>query len=253
MKFGQMITRSQPDLVISPRYDAWMRTNSNPVYSARALEFMHRQLTTPGRKRRGTFSSSSMASCARRQVFTFLGLPQIPPDPKLSAIFQNGQFMHLRWQMAGLSEGFLNSAEIAVPENRYKLSGTIDGLADDASLVEFKSINSNGFSEVHTFGPKAAHEMQLGTYMLVSGVTKGRFIYENKDTQEYLEIPMVLKPDLVEEIEIRADWLWDRVDQQELPEPLHKCVEKTGYEYHGCPFRDRCLHIQNWKGATLHV
>lgn len=252
MRFGQLITHTQPDLVISSRYDQWMKANANPRYSPSALAFFHSQITALPRNRAGTISSSSMASCSRKQMFTFLGMPELPPTPKLAAIFQNGQFMHLRWQMAGLTEGFLTKAEVSVPANRFNLSGTIDAIACDGSITEFKSINSNGFREVQTFGPKQAHQYQLATYMLSTSVEVGRFIYENKDTQEYVEIPFTVSEEMSAEIELRADGLWDMVAERNLPEPLSKCIDREGYEYQGCPFRDRCLGIQNWKGATIH-
>src|SRR5215203_807421 len=150
MRFGELIKQQKPELVVSRRHDAWMKKNGNPEYSPEAIAFATDALTVAPRERRGTVSGSSINSCRRRQIFTFLGWFQLPPSGKTAAIFQNGTMMHIRWQMAGLTEGWLRKAEVPVPHNFLHLSGTMDGLADDGTIVELKSINSNGFRQVNT-------------------------------------------------------------------------------------------------------
>ena len=251
MKFGELIKHSRPDLVVSPRHDAWMKQNSNPKYSEEALEFGREQLmlqATP-RDRRGTISASSLGSCRRRQIFTYLGYYEIPPSPKVAAIFQNGTFMHIRWQMAGLTEGWLAQAEVPVGENKYSMSGTQDGIAYEGSIVEFKSINSNGFRGVNTFGVKDEHKFQVGTYGAATGVDKAVVIYECKDTQDYREFVVNIDDELIKDVQTITDLVWDLVERNELPEPLAPCEEKTGFRYNGCPFRDRCLQTRNYEHA----
>src|SRR3954462_2316733 len=113
MKFSSL-GKYQMDkgLVVSPRHEQWLQVNSDPIYSDEALAFGAKVLIDMGRPRdrRGTISASSAGSCRRKQQFTFLGLPELPPTPKLAQIFQNGTFMHIRWQMAGLTEGWLLAA-----------------------------------------------------------------------------------------------------------------------------------------------
>lgn len=229
-----------------------MGKNANPVYSLDALQFAHDALkaqATP-RDRRGTISASSLNSCRRRQQFTFIGMPELPPSPKLAGIFQNGTFMHIRWQMAGLTEGWMKAAEVPVPRpNPYRLSGTQDGVAYDDTVVELKSCNSNSFSRVMSFGPLQDHPFQVGTYVLVTDAPRGTIIYENKDTQEYKEI--VLERDQLPLAEITEinEKLWEKIDREELAEPLLDCENKAGFKYNGCPFRKECLSIRNWKEA----
>ena len=45
------------------------------------------------------------------------------------------------------------------------------------------------------------------------------------------------------------DTVWESVEAEELYEPLNTCIDKTGYQYTGCPFRDRCLSIRSWEEA----
>lgn len=249
MKFAEVVKHKPgSNLVISPRHERWMEKNANPKYSPAAQNFMVQELTKTQRERKGTVSASSLGSCKRQQQFTYIGMPKIPPSAKTAAVFQTGTFMHLRWQMAGLSEGWLVKAEESLPANRWMLSGTMDGIAHDGSVVEFKSINSNGFRNVMTFGAKPEHRTQLGAYLLATGIEKGVFIYEDKDTQEYIEIPQTAT-------ELPLNQIADRINQitaanaaKDLFEPLDECMAGKG-KFNWCPFRKECLGIREWEEA----
>jgi hypothetical protein len=254
MKFGEMIKLAQPQLVISKRYDEWMKTNSNPVYSQHALDFgawALKSQATP-RDRRGTFSASSLWACQRRQQFTFLGLPEDPVSTRLGGIFQNGTFMHIRWQMAGLTEGFLVDVEVPIGSNDMNLSGTQDAIAYDGSVVELKSIHTNGFSQINTFGPKDGHIYQVGTYLLATDAPRAVILYEDKNTQEYVEFVFTraeLERDhVLYNIAVGAQMVWDATNHKQLVHHLDECAAGEG-RYRGCQFASRCLGIRSWEQA----
>lgn len=252
MKFGDLSKyKIDTGLVISPRHEKWLSENANPVYSEAALDFAVDALEAQGkpRNRKGTISASSLGSCRRRQQFTFIGMPELPPSPKTAQIFQTGTFMHIRWQMAGLTEGWLTAAEVPVGNNDYGLSGTQDGIAYDDSVVELKSANSNSFNRVNTFGPLGGHPFQVGTYVLTTGAEQGVLIYENKDTQEFKEFVLTRDELPLDEIEIINEKLWERTVTKELFEPLDECEAGVGYKFAGCPFRTECLKIRTWEEA----
>jgi hypothetical protein len=102
---------------------------------------------------------------------------------------------------------------------------------------------------VQTFGPLFDHLYQMATYMLVSGREKGVFIYECKDNQEYKEIVVGRKDLPMVEAEEQAQTLWEAVEDRNLMEPLSKCLDRTGWKYQSCPYRDRCLSIHDWDQA----
>lgn len=249
MKFGQLHRKVSTKLVVSPRHDAWLAKNSNPTYSPEAIDFGKSALEAQAyqRDRSGSFSASSVDSCKRRQQFTYLGLPEMEPSPKTASIFHNGTFMHIRWQMAGITEGWLTAPEVAIPENDLWLKGTMDGVLYEGSIVEFKSINSFGFSQVATFGPTESHLSQGATYSYATGGKKVVFIYEDKNTQEYREFVREPEQLPMKAIQDKAGELWGSIDAKELYEPLGGCMDGTGYQYTGCPFRDRCLSIRKWE------
>jgi hypothetical protein len=249
MRFSETIKHVADDLVISRRHEAWMVENDHPVYSQRAIDLAQSQLGKVDRKRQGTLSASSLGECERYQQFVYIGMPKLAPDAKNAAKMQNGMFMHLRWQMEGLTEGWLRLAEVAVHSDAYHLIGTMDGINYDGSILELKSINANGFSRVSTFGPLIPHLYQMATYMLCSGREKGVFLYENKDTQEYTEIVVDPEDLPMTEALIKAEKMWESTQRQVLSEPLNDCMDKKGWKYASCPFRDRCLFVYDWAEA----
>lgn len=246
MRFSETIKNTDPDLVISRRHEEWVSANDHPEYSAKALAFAAEQLAGKDRVREGTISASSLGECKRYQQFVFLGFPKLPPDAKNAAKMHNGSFMHLRWQMEGLTEGWLQHAEVPVHSDAYGLMGTMDGINYNGSILELKSINVNGFSRVGAFGPLIPHLFQMATYMLCSGIEQGVFLYENKDTQEYHEI-VVQPEDLpITEAVMAAEDMKKSLEAQKLYEPLGDCMDQKGWKYNSCPFRDRCLWVYDW-------
>jgi hypothetical protein len=251
MRFSETVKHTDSGLVISARHEAWVTAHDHPQYSGRALKFAENQLAKPDRLRKGTVSASSLGECPRKQQFTYLGMSKLPPTAQNAMRRQNGNFVHLRWQMEGLTEGWLKAAEVAIrPLNSHGLSGTMDGVLYEESILEIKSINLNGFRRINTFGPMHEHLFQMATYMLTSGREKGVFIYECKDNQEYTEI--VVGPDEVplEEAERTAEEMWQHIKAETLYEPREKCLDQTGYVYNSCPFKDRCLGIYTWEEAS---
>ena len=247
MRFAETMKLTAPELVVSRRHDAWLENNDHPVYSTEALRFAELQLAKRDRERKGTLSASSLGECPRMQQFVFLGMPKLPMDSKNAMKVQNGSMMHLRWQMAGLSAGWLEEAEVPLEGNEHGLSGTMDGLLYDGSILELKSINVNGFSRVTVFGPMHEHLFQMATYMLVTQREKGVFIYECKDNQEVKELVVEAEELPLIQADLKAQSLWAKIEKRELEEPLEKCIDRTGWRYQSCPFRDRCLSIHRWE------
>lgn len=246
MKFSETVRKSRPELVVSHRHEQWLG-RGEPAYSETALAFAVAQLAKEGRKRAGTVSASSLGECLRYQQFVYLGMERLVPTAQALSRMMNGSFMHLRWQMAGLSAGWLVEAEVPVESKELGLMGTMDGICEDGSVLELKSINSHGYGQVVTFGPLREHLFQMATYMLCSGRERGVFLYENKNTQEYTEQVVSAEQMPLKEASERAEVMWDGIRDGLLAEPLGKCLDREGWRYESCPFRDRCLGIRGWE------
>lgn len=247
MKFADVIRSQQHLPSITPRHEQWM-AKGDPVYKDWVVEWAAKQLRSTGRVRRHSFSASSLGGCKRAQQLTWIGLPGRGFGSQTMSIFGNGTFMHLRWQMEGLSEGWLDKAEEPVPENPLRLSGTMDGICHDGAIAEFKSINAYGFSSVLSFGPKTMHLFQGAAYALCSGRERVSFLYENKDTQEYKEIVKHRDELPLDEVVTKARELWSKTEARELFGPMDNVYEGKG-ECRSCPFRADCLEIRTFEEA----
>lgn len=250
MKFGRLAQLTRPEMVVSLRHDAWVKDNSNPVFSDQALAWGAQELINQGkpRDRRGTVSASSSGKCARRQQFTYLGMPEDQWDSKSASIVLNGTFVHIRWQMAGLTEGWLAQAEVPLPKNDYRLSGTMDGLCYDGTVLEVKSCNDRAFSRVMTFGVQKEHEFQGATYLLTTGRERVSFIYENKNTQDFCEKVLTRDELPMETVQIRTQALWAQIEKQQLVEPLPQAYDNKP-PCSWCPFKSKCLKMNSWSQA----
>lgn len=236
MKLGSIVKVSKGDWYIIPRYNEWV-TGHRSVEKER--DVLVDIMTRPKRIREGSFSASGAGQCLRRRQLAYLGYKQIKPNEQTMNIFANGDYVHLRHQVAGLMDGYLLGAEVSVAQEHYHLTGTMDGVVDDESVGEYKSINSRGFATVTAYGPKEEHEEQTHSYMLASGRDKTRIVYENKDTQELKEFLVQQKPEVtakvIKDLEILNE---ARVNQELLP-MQEDCAAGKG-AIKSCPYRTVC-------------
>lgn len=252
MKLSQLGLYSSKPPVVAFRHEEWLRKDEQ--LSADSIAFIARELAKEGRDRRGSFSASGLGSCPRQQQFTYLGLSKMPQSGQRQAVLLNGTFVHLRLQAAGLTAGWLAEAEVPIPENPLGLKGTMDGVIDEGSVLEAKSQNSWGYKRLSGMTEaKPEHVFQVGTYLVTTGRDKGVVLYENKDNQEVKEFVVERDEALEEKIIRRAMTLQSKTADGELFDPLPDCLNKKGWVYDYCPFKDRCLKIKNFKEAVALV
>jgi hypothetical protein len=172
-------------------------------------------------------------------------------DSRLAGIFSLGEFIHLRWQMAGLTEGWLSEAEVPLESSELMLGGTMDGVLHDGSGFELKSINSNGYRQVMSFGPKEEHLLQIHAYMMMRREISDQFsiVYENKDTSEWREFRITYDHVIAQKAMEEIKTLIDSRSDNKLPPMLSQCETKEGYVWRGCEFRDICP-TASWPEST---
>lgn len=249
MKLAQLLSAHKNELTITPRHEAWLAANPNPSYSDKAKQFMAREIGKPQRDRTKTFSASGAGMCMRRRQFEFLGVTKGKRKLRTSLIqvFHNGTYMHLRWQMAGLSEGWMTEAEVPVANSLLMLTGTMDGMSYKATGIELKSINSNGFRNIMAHGPKRDHLYQIASYVLAGAPQDWSILYEDKDTQEYKEFSFTPDDKLVWAVKREQELLVEHTEGLSLVEMKDECWAKRGTEYIQCPFRDICPLMTSWE------
>jgi hypothetical protein len=96
--------------------------------------------------------------------------------------------------------------------------------------------------------PSANHALQILSYMKLKDIKEGFFLYENKNTQEVLIIPIQMTEKNKKIIENLFEWLclvYDNFKNETLP---IRPFEKTSYACKGCPIKKDC-----WKAEEGEV
>lgn len=272
MSLKDLVRAVQKDLPVTVRHERWMLANSDPVYSEAAIQFsddfLRKRIGGNRVGRRLRFRASGMGKCARSRVFSRIGHKGISEDFSSSQanIFATGNFMHRKWQMAGITEGWIPTraeewvtrdgqkrstrvlAEVPMDSEEYDLAGTADGFIWDGSLFEFKTINSNGWQWIRSKGvPDRNHRLQTAAYKLLDPtLTAASIVYENKDTGEWREVRSYFDDEIMQAVIDEIDELTHSIETQVLPPVLNKCSTGEGMEYRRCPYRDSCLKIKVW-------
>lgn len=236
MKLGGVMKVAKGEWYIIPRYYDWV-SHHRSVEAER--DVLVKIMTRPKRVRTGSFSASGAGQCLRRRQLAYLGYPQAEPDERTMNIFANGDYVHLRHQVAGLMDGYLTGAEVSVVNEEFNLTGTMDGTTDDEAIAEFKSINDRGFTEVGTYGVKTEHDEQVHSYMLASGLEKARVVYENKNDQSLKEFLVTRKPSTIRKVQQDLEILNEATDAKALLPMQGECVEGKG-AFSRCPFKKIC-------------
>lgn len=239
------------NLPITMRHERWLRLPDHQrKWSDQALEFAGKVLSGEvggKREHRTPYRVSGTGTCKRRRHFASEGLPKAQHfDSGLHNRFMTGDFLHLKWQMMGLTEGWLTQAEVPVDDDDDLLSGTMDGILHDGSIFEFKSINDRGFRSVVAWGANLHHIKQVHGYMYCSGKQSASIVYENKNDQDWIEIRVQLDEEIIRQITEEIDDLNDQFEDRFLSEPLTDCLAQTGSVYRQCPFKNDCLQINTW-------
>lgn len=247
VKFNNLLMAVQQDLPITVRHEKWLSQHANVKYPDKHVQTIAKLLVAGDRDRLHAFSSSSTGTCLRRQIFSYFGKPARAVGSSTANIFHTGNFIHAKWQLAGLTEGWLKEIEVPVYSEQYNLKGTMDGILWDDSGFEFKSINSNGYRDVMAYGPKREHQAQVQAYMMITHIQRFSIVYENKNDGEWREFRVERDPDAIRQIQADLVELNAHVTHKSLPDPLTECKGKEG-PYLRCPFRDICLKTRSIDG-----
>jgi hypothetical protein len=93
--------------------------------------------------------------------------------------------------------------------------------------------------------PSANHMLQLLTYMKLKDIKEAFFLYENKNTQELLLIPIQMTEKNKEIIDNLFLWMCEVYDNFKDGDIPMRPFLKTSYACKNCPIRKEC-----WAGET---
>ena len=116
-------------------------------------------------------------------------------DPGLHAIFIDGTWRHLRWQMLLLTAGILTDIEVPFHRPDMRLRGSLDGQnADEAWGFELKGTSDTEIV-VGRKEPIPYHILQVHTYFIGKPeLERFSLIYEDKRYQSWKEIVVERDP-----------------------------------------------------------
>lgn len=251
-------------LIVTPLYEDYLLHHPDILADPNIFRKVMREITKKPRDRSRSFSASAAGYCLRRQELAFTGQKQNPNlDPRGIRIFNNGTFVHLRWQIGLLSAGIIDDIEYTVTMPKLRARANLDGLGtarrgrwDGADFTwEHKGRMSFPFAAQARAGtPDEKTRKQKAMQMLLTGFDVGVVTNENKDTQEITEF--VIERDDEEIADARKELveLNRAIDTQKLHPMLPECVKqnKTG-EFFKCPFGGiggACINSGSWPRST---
>lgn len=137
-------------------------------------------------------SPSSAGGCLRANYYKRMGYKRDGDiKPRLRRIFDNGDYMHDRFQTYLERQGLLVMKEVPLRNDEYEIQGHTDGLmrVSNSKLVvlELKSINDRGFKMVKEGGVKEKHKSQGFVYMFTLEERRKELRAKYKDVEEFTE------------------------------------------------------------------
>jgi len=182
-------------------YKYWLVNSSD---KSKWLKDIGQLWAVPERDRTGRFSASSAGRCLRGQVKQALGLLVDEDRTRLLPVFMAGNFIHAKYQLAGLQTGFFKSVEQVYYDDDFLLGGSVDAIDHLYRFVEIKSMAAGNFKRVKAYGPLKEHKAQMHAYMHLTGAVESLYIAENKDTQEIYEQVVPMDDALMRKL--KRDW-----------------------------------------------
>lgn len=262
---GYTSTRQGIDsLIVTPLYDEYLAHHPEPVYDSVIVAKVMAELVKRPRDRSKSFSASSAGLCLRRQELAFLGVGvPIAHDPRGVRIFNNGTFVHLRWQLGLLSAGIITDTEVLVTLSGGLFRANLDGVGV-ARIGRYKGTPfgwehkgrmswsyaaqaRNGTPDIKTRG-------QVARQMYLSGYEVWSVTNENKDTQEVAEFVIEWNDEEIRSAKKELDEVAQAVVRGKLHPMLPECVKqlKSG-EFYKCPFggpTGPCLYSGSWPSGV---
>ena len=193
----------------------------------RVLKYMRRRKYELG----WVHASEATNPCERVLAAQLLGykLPREKIEPRLSRIFENGTYMHLRFSNYFLSLPAPFEVQVAVILRRWPLIGEADAIISHPKMgniiIELKSINDRNFKLLRK--PQDGHAAQVNTYMglFMAGNVgcSGQVWYENKNDQTIKAYHHQFIPNQFHEMHGRLEDIANSVILGTLPNACEEC------------------------------
>ena len=200
-----------------------------------------------------SFSPSTIGyghgKCPRYWYLAFSGVGFIDENDSIAvANMAQGTQAHERLQKLIESTGVLKEVEREITNEYPPIRGFIDLVLDwkgQEVIGEIKTAKQEVWDTRQAeMKPAVNHLLQLLTYMKLTNAKEGFFLYENKNTQEILLIPVQMNDRNKKIIEDTFTWLcevWDNFKDGDIPmRPFTKSTSTCKY----CPIKKDCWSME---------
>ncbi len=155
----------------------------------------------------GMLRVSEISLCPVRAYYSYKGLQQEIDDDKV-LILEIGSKLH-EFLLQHYLDDILEGKEIEVIRSlkNHKIVGHLDGIAKingERVVLEFKTVADKKYKNKKTtrdYLPQEHHLLQIGIYMRMTRIKKGKLIYLLKSSGEIVEIDVELDDELNKKIE----------------------------------------------------
>lgn len=202
-------------------------------------------------------------TCPRQWFYAFTGgiMREEDMDAMSIANMAYGTEAHARIQKVFADTGILVEEEKNVntigDENFPPINGFVDLIINwqgEEAVGEIKTTSSESYvSKKAKSQPAGYHLLQVLIYMKVLGLNKGFLLYENKNTQQLLIIPVTWNVANKKLVEDTFDWM-NKVykNWQDGNKPTRPFKSERSVVCKTCPFRKHCWEDEDGT-ATLPV
>jgi len=196
-----------------------------------------------GRKDRDNskFHPSEIGGCSRKIWYNMMGVKGEDFSPRTCRIFDNGHFVHERFNRMFEKLGILEWEEKKVSDDLF--SGHADAsikVAGNSVLVDYKSIGSYGFKLLKEGSEflKEEYKAQLTVYMGLLHKSNCYFIFENKDNQDVLVKELVFNMDYFNSLRAKASKIREDMSTNKLPDRDFDITTSWVCKY--CKYKSLC-------------
>jgi CRISPR/Cas system-associated exonuclease Cas4 (RecB family) len=201
-------------------------------------------------KQKKTFAPSTVGyghgTCARYWWIAFNGAEFTENIPAANiASMKSGTDAHERIEKLIEKTGMLKEREREIKSNYPPVRGYADivlEINDEEIIGEIKTIKDQYFIQRKGEGsPSPSHLLQLLIYMKIEGAKEGFVLYENKNDNELLSIPIQMNEKNEEYIDYVFDWMnsvYKKYKDGDIPK---RGYTKSTWVCKNCPVSDTCL------------
>jgi len=201
-----------------------------------------------------SFSPSTIGyghgKCPRYWSFAFTGanFSESQTAPQIASM-NSGTTAHERIQDTIEKTGLLIEKEKEVLYSDPPIRGFADVIVDaDGTPVvgEIKTTKHSLYMQKKDEGvPADSHLLQILVYMKVLGMDEGFILYESKDTNELVSLPVVMSKKNEEYINYVFDWMKEVYDAWVQKKNIKRGFAKSTYTCKNCPVFDQCYEASN--------